>query len=310
MAESETNKFGAEAPKKADQLRQKLARRLTATMVLPSWGPHVSGSHAAQISDASIEADQDDYFGVQGIARKIEYSRKLAPYLPIYIAAGIFSAGVFLLALYVAYRMTRSQFWLYLLSNSFIPEALYGSRFFMALQVVIAVLAIHSLARLVGFYRCSASLRTSIALFVLLACSIGFLVANNTASTARSVEPALVTTVAEERIETIDELYASLGEPRDGQSVAVATGPVQFSPTGTLDSIEVPEGASGWLWVFFAGSIFVAVIAIAAIYLRAAEQNIKNAYIAGDCARRIWAYTQFCRLELSASNAAGTHALG
>ena len=125
MAESETNKFGAEAPKKADQLRQKLARRLTATMVLPSWGPHVSGSHAAQISDASIEADQDDYFGVQGIARKIEYSRKLAPYLPIYIAAGIFSAGVFLLALYVAYRMTRSQFWLYLLSNSFIQEALF-----------------------------------------------------------------------------------------------------------------------------------------------------------------------------------------
>ncbi|MGY9105764.1 MAG: hypothetical protein ACKVG0_04405, partial [Alphaproteobacteria bacterium] len=215
MAKTQTNKFGARAPKKADQSRQELARRLTAPMAMPSWGPHVPGSHVAQISDASTEADQDDYFGVQAIARKIEYSRKLVPYLPIYIAAGIFSSGVFILALYVAYRMTGSEFWLYLLSNSFIPAALYGSPFFMGLQVVIAVLAIHFLAKVLGFYRCSASLRTAIGFFVLLACSIGFLFSNNTISTARSVEPALVTSVAEERIETIDDLYASLGEPRD-----------------------------------------------------------------------------------------------
>ena len=308
MAEHLPQKFGAATPNIGDQLRHKLARRLTAPLTLPSWGPVILGEPEAQISNAWDAGDQrDDSFGVQAIARKIDNSRRVAPYLPLYIGTAILCAAVFLLALYVGYRAAGSQFWLHVLSSSLPPAALYGSRFFMGVQVALAVLAMYFVLKAAGLHRHGLSLPTAIALLALLACSVGYLFVQNNISVASYMGPAVVMEVGEEDAEGFDALFASLGEPREGASIAVSgepNGKPPLPPSDTLESVDLSAGIYGWLWLFFAGGVFVAVAAIAAIYLHAAEQNIRNAYIASDCASRCRAYTQFRRLELAARNAA------
>ena len=50
MAEHLPQKFGAATPNIGDQLRHKLARRLTAPLTLPSWGPVMLGDPAGRRS--------------------------------------------------------------------------------------------------------------------------------------------------------------------------------------------------------------------------------------------------------------------
>ncbi len=305
MAENLPQKFGAATPNIGVQLRHKLARRLTAPLMLPSWGPAMAGEPEAQTSEAWDAGDQrDDSFGDQAIARKIDNSRRVAPYLPLYIGAAIICAAVFLLALYVGYRAAGSQFWLDVLSSSFIPAALYGSRLFMGVQVALVVLAMYFVLKAAGLHRHGLSLPTAIALLALLLCSVGYLFTQNNNSVASSTGPVVLMPVGEEDVEGFDALFASLGEPREGASIAVSRSEPELPPSDALDSIDLSAGADGWLWLFFGFGVFVAVTAIAAPYFYAAEQNIRNAYIAGDCASRCRAYSQFHRLELAARNAA------
>jgi hypothetical protein len=299
------------------RLRAQLIERLKTPVDEPTWGPdwvrqgeRVAGHNQtlkkpglfgrmrnkkpdepdtdseADTSTANKRADDDETI----IARNMEKSRQVAHYKPLYILAAGAALSIVLISMFVDYHIIR-EVWTRALANEFmvVPPALQSSVMFKSLQVVFAVLIVHFMLKITGAYGRNTMIAASFVLALVMISGLGYLVAyNNMAGGTSTAQQQQQQTQPND---SINQLFAN--EPGGVQHASLAaTAPVAASASDGV-SLGLPKlsqtslaHADSWFWLAFASVVFFIVTTVAALYLQAFENNVRNYHIAHDYTHR------------------------
>ena len=313
----------AMTPAMRAQLRAQLIERLKTPVDRPSWGPDwkdkkekVAGyNQALEFSDrdkrraAQAGADgesnhtpphPDDDNAI--IARNMEKSRQVAHYKPLYVGAAFLAAVIVLISMTVDYHIIR-EIWTRALANEFmvVPPALEASVGFRSLQVVFAVLIVHFMLKITGAYGRNIMIGASFVLALVMISGLGYLVAyNNMAGGTATAQTA--TNPPQNNPDTIQQLFAT----GDGLQKASVVAPPRMMEAGEGVSLGLPKlsdrslaHADKWFWLAFASVVFFIVTTVAALYLQACENNVRNIHIAKDYKQRRKDFALLHLLELA-----------
>ena len=298
------------------RLKAQLVERLKTPVDEPSWGPdwvrhgeRVAGHNQrlkkpglfgrmrdkkpekpdedaeADTSPANKRVDDDETI----IARNMEKSRQVAHYKPLYILAAAAALTIVLISMFVDYHIIR-EVWTRALANEFmvVPPALQSSVVFKSLQVVFAVLIVHFMLKITGAYGRNTMIATSFVLALVMISGLGYLVAYNnmaggtsTAAQQQQQQPS----------DSISQLFAG-GSGVQHVSLAAPAAPVAADASDGV-SLGLPKlsqtslaHADSWFWLAFASVVFFIVTTVAALYLQAFENNVRNYHIAQDYKHR------------------------
>jgi len=311
--------FDAEAQRLADmqamtpgmraRLRVQLVERLKTPVDQPSWGPDwvrrgekVAGhaqkgpeKKAGKTTDKAAEEQPADPNSVRDeedaaiIARNMEKSRQVAHYRPLYVAAVVLSLAIVLISMFVDYNIIR-EIWTRALANEFmvVPPALQASVVFKSLQVVFAVLIVHFMLKITGAYGRNTMIAASFVLAIMMISGLGYLVAygNMEGGIATAREQV---TQPQNNNDSIHQLFASDG----GVQPAAITAAPRAADDNDGVSLGLPKlsdlslaHADKWSWFAFASVVFFIVTTVAALYMQAVENNVRNYHIAQDYRQR------------------------
>jgi hypothetical protein len=311
---------GAQAmtPAVRARLKTQLVESLKTPVDAPSWGPDwirrserhpkrkgpgLFGRFAGKKGEAAEDTyplSEDERDDAQVIARNMEKSRQVAHYRWLYGLAILLAAAIALTAMFVDYQIIRGDIWTRALSNEFmvVPASLQSSVVFKSMQVIFAVLIVHFMLKITGVYGRNSLIVTAFVMSILMIGCLGYLVAYN--NMAGGTSATLEQTNQGASGNSIDQLFDSLSKP-------VHTSAIQAGMTGA-DEISLPlpklskrslANADSWLWLVFASVIFFIVTAVAALYILAAEGNVRNFLLSRDYRHRQKLFAQLHLLELA-----------
>ncbi|HXL98668.1 MAG TPA: hypothetical protein VN932_01975 [Rhizomicrobium sp.] len=311
------------------RLEAQLTERLMTPPDAPSWGPawvkhgekfapkrgearkgafarmfRKGEDDADDSEDAAPQATSEDYV----IARNMEKSRQIAHYRGLYVGAVAIALLIALAAMFVDYQIIRGDIWTRALSNEFmvVPAALQSTVIFKSLQVIFAVLIIHFMLKITGVYGRNALVTTAFVFALVMIGCLGYLVAYNnmTGGTSTTLEHQQTTDSPQNN--AIDKLFASDTQASPAvQTVAATDAAPAKSGSGfpLFDLPKLSEGslanADSWFWLAFASVIFFIVTTVAALYLQAVENNVRNVSLARDYRHRQRQFAQLHLLQLA-----------
>jgi hypothetical protein len=152
--------------------------------------------------------------------------------------------------------------------------------------------------KITGVYGRNSLIVTAFVMSILMIGCLGYLVAyNNMAGgTSATLEQSDQGTSAN----SIDQLFDSLRKPVHAPTIqAGMTGADEVSlPLPRLSKGSLAD-ADSWLWLVFASVIFFIVTAVAALYILAAESNVRNFLLSRDYGHRQKLFAQLHLLELA-----------
>jgi hypothetical protein len=307
------------------RLEAQLTERLMTPPDAPSWGPDwikrndkfqsMQGEERKSLAaraagmfrkddDADVEEDQTTKSD-NAIARNMEMSRQIAHYRWLYIGAIVVALAIALAAMFVDYQIIRGDIWTRALSNEFmvVPAALQSTVIFKSLQVIFAVLIIHFMLKITGVYGRNALVTTAFIFALVMIGCLGYLVAYNnmTGGTSSTLEHQQTTDSPQNN--SIDRLFAS-----DTQAAAqpIAAADVTPAKSGGFALFDLPKlsqsslaNTDSWFWLAFASVIFFIVTTVAALYLQATENNVRNVSLARDYKHRQRQFAQLHLLQLA-----------
>jgi hypothetical protein len=313
----------AMTPQTRARMEAQLLERLKTPVDTPSWGPDwvKRGERVAaqqrrrqgriaswfgRNEDDEEDLAPDPLSAVQRddaaiIMRNMEKSRQVAHYRPLYVVALILAVAIACLAMFVDYQIIRGDVWTRALSNEFmvVPASLQSSVIFKSLQVVFAVLIVHFFLKMTGVYGRNTMIATAFVFALVMIGGLGYLVAyNNMAgATSATLERPREDGASSAGSGSIDALFAP-AKPTDVRAT-VAT-PASLASDGF--SLGLPKlsnaslaNADSWFWLAFASVIFFIVTTVAALYMQAIENNVRNFHISRDYKHR---QRQFAQLHL------------
>jgi len=327
----------AMTPQVRARLKAQLVERLMTPPDKPSWGPDWvkrgerdaprakrSGlfSRARKEDEAGEDDDSPDLSKQQRddadvMVRNLEKSRQVHHYRWLYGLAALIAVSVALLAMFVDYQIIRGDIWTRALANEFmvVPPSLQSSLVFKSLQVIFAVLIVHFMLKITGIYGRNALVTAAFALAIVMVCCLGYLVAYNNliGGTSATLEHGQGSTQSSPS-RSIDKLFASLNTSDDAkvqnaastETADDAAPPLQTASATDETAFHIPRlsdraltNADPIAWIAFASVIFFVVTVVAALYLQATENNVRNVAIARDYPHRRRQFAQLHLLELA-----------
>jgi hypothetical protein len=322
----------AMTPSVRERLRAQLTERLLTPPDSPSWGPdwirhgernapkYGKDKRRFALFGAKEEEAEDDEDAPLGkleqdtartISRNLEKSRQIHHYRGLYIAAAILAIGVALLAMFVDYQIIRGDIWTRALSNEFmiVPDSMQATVIFKSLQVIFAVLIVHFMLKITGVYGRNTLITTAFVLALVMIGCLGYLVAYNNmpGGTSAQSQAAQADQVAPSQNNSIDQLFNSVGDARATNASLTTTtaAPAKLHEADTM-ALPIPKisqtslaNADSWFWLAFASVIFFIVTTVAALYMQATENNIRNTVISNDYRHRQRQFAQLHLLDLA-----------
>ena len=321
----------AMTPEVRERLRTQLVHRLKTPVDKPSWGPdwvrHGERTAAARSGEkrgffgrfarsndndgdedapALSPVEQDD---AHVIARNMEKSRQVHHYRWLYILAAVVALAIACLAMFVDYQIIRGDVWTRALANEFmvVPASLQSTLIFKSLQVIFAVLIVHFFLKITGAYGRNTLVTAAFVLALVMIGCLGYLVAYNNmlGGTSATLEHSQAT--GQSGGNAIDQLFpassASAAQPADQAGVVQASAPAAKSDGFSFGLPKISDtslaNADSWFWLAFASVIFFIVTTVAALYMQATENNVRNVLIARDYSNRKRQFAQLHLLELA-----------
>ena len=311
---------GAMTPAVRARLKAQLIASLKTPVDAPSWGPDWirRGGRAGRKTrryglfallgrkkeekpeeqDHPLSKDERDEAEI--IAQNLEKSRQVHHYRWLYALAVGLAVAIALTAMFVDYQIIRGDVWTRALSNEFmvVPASLQSSVVFKSLQVIFAVLIVHFMLKITGAYGRNSLITTAFILSILMIGCLGYLVAYNNMAGATSASLEQTDENAQGSSSSIDRLFDSLKKP--------VRAPTTQAGMVSTDEISLPlpkisksslANADSWLWLVFASVIFFIVTSVAALYLLAAEGNVRNFLLSRDYNHRRKQFAQLHLLE-------------
>lgn len=325
----------AMTPEVRERLRTQLVERLKTPVDKPTWGPDwvrhgeryapsrsgerkgifglfgKKGDEDAADDEPVLSATEQDDAHV--IARNMEKSRQVHHYRWLYIGAAVLAIVIACLAMFVDYQIIRGDVWTRALANEFmvVPAALQSTLLFKSMQVIFAVLIVHFFLKITGVYGRNTLVAAAFVLSLVMIGCLGYLVAYNNmlGGTSATLEHTQDGTQATGGGNNIDQLFsASNAGTQDAQSprVVSASMPGAATSKGGEFSLGLPKisdkslaNADSWFWLAFASVIFFIVTVVAALYMQATENNVRNVAISRDYSNRKRQFAQLHLLELA-----------
>ena len=317
----------AMSPAMRAQLKAQLVERLKTPVDEPTWGPdwvrrgeRVAGHNQklkkpglfGRMRDKKPDADDKDSEAETVsatnrmdddetiIARNMEKSRQVAHYKPLYILAATAALTIVLISMFVDYHIIR-EVWTRALANEFmvVPPALQSSVVFKSLQVVFAVLIVHFMLKITGAYGRNAMIATSFVLALVMISGLGYLVAYS--NMAGGTSTASQQQQQSQPSDSINQLFAGDSGVQHASLAPAAPVAADASEGFSLGLPKLSQAslahADSWFWLAFASVVFFIVTTVAALYLQAFENNVRNYHIAQDYKYRRKDFTLLHLLE-------------
>jgi len=303
------DQMDAMTPAMRARLQAQLVERLKTPVDEPSWGPDwvrrgervsarrqhkkplLGGLFSGRKKTSDDEEDDPPPLNEREmddtaiIARNMEKSRQVARYRPLYILAAAVALSIVLISMFVDYHIIR-EVWTRALANEFmvVPPALQSSVVFKSLQVVFAVLIVHFMLKLTGAYGRGTMIAVSFVLALVMISGLGYLTAYN--NMAGGTSTAQQQQNQSQPSDSINQLFAN--DSGMQHASLSPTAPVAANVNDGV-SLGLPKlsqtslaHADSWFWFAFASVIFFIVTTVAALYLQAFENNVRNVHIAQD----------------------------
>lgn len=215
------------------------------------------------------EFKADHTFGAQDkiIDVNLEQSRRYSSYAALYFLAAIACIAIVIGALLVDYEIL-SEFWTRTIANEYmkLPEHLSNSILFKSMQVLVATIALHMLIRRFGKIGLTVFSTFLFVITTVMLLGLGYLLAD---SSLPSASQAMIDGTQDRG--SLSSMIA--GMKTDGAAF-------EEGGEGTLPFAQEFQNARIFLWFVTLTTLFFVVASVGALFIRLAEENIRNFNIA------------------------------
>lgn len=214
------------------------------------------------------ELKADSSFSAQDkvIDVNLEQSRRYSSYATLYLMAAIACAAIVVGALLVDYEIL-SEFWTRTIANEYmkLPAHLSNSILFKSMQVLVATIALHLLIRRFGKVGMTVFSAFLFVITTVMLLGLGYLLAD---SSLPSASQAMI-----DGTQGQGSLGAMISEMKADDSAYA-------DPDGALPFAQEFKNMRIFLWFVTLTTLFFVVASVGALFIRLAEENIRNYNIA------------------------------